>query len=175
MLFENPPVDISTLPSPSKEEYTPISNDYVLVQLFTLGTTLLPVMLFTIFIIVKSVFGNASNPFLWLAVAVALFLLVGAAQAWLIIVGFKYKGYCIRQHDVLYRRGLIFKRETTIPLSRIQHLEIKRGIFSRMFGLATVQLFTAGSGGIDLRIPGLLLADAEKIKEYLTQAIAHEC
>ena len=59
----------------------------------------------------------------------------------------------------------------TVPLSRIQHLDITQGLLSRQFGLANLKLYTAGDSGSDMVIKGLLLPEAEKIKEYITEQI----
>jgi len=174
MLFENPTISIENLPNASEVTYQPLEKDYIMVQLFSaillyasLFIALLLVLLFGFELFTDSII-------LSMLLYAALFLACIGLQVYVILAGFKCKGFCIRQHDVLYRSGLIFKRQVSVPLSRIQHLEIKRGIFSRIFELASLQIFTAGSGAVDLKIPGLTLADAEKIKEHLSKAIAHE-
>ena len=47
-------------------------------------------------------------------------------------------------------------------------MAIHQGFFSRQFGLASVELFTAGGNNSDLEIAGLLLADAQKIKNRIS-------
>lgn len=174
MLFENPSFNIEELPNASKASYTPLQNDYIMVQLF--NAILLYVSIFAVIAFVALVGINAfwSHPILYTMLMVVLMLALLGLQVYLIMAGFKYKGYCIRQHDVLYRSGLIFKRELAVPLRRIQHVEVKRGVFARIFDLASLHIYTAGSGSVDLKIPGLSLADAEKLMEHLSQTISHE-
>lgn len=174
MLFENQTIDLNKLPNATEVSYTSLEKDYIMVQLFS--AIILQALLFLVLLLVL-IFGFklfSASPALSLLLYAALFLGSIGFQIVVILVGFKNKGFCIRQHDVLYRSGLIFKRQVSIPLKRIQHLEIRRGIFSRIFELANLQIFTAGSGAVDLKIPGLKLADAERIKEHLSQTISHE-
>lgn len=133
MRFENPSVNVEELPNASKASYTPLHNDYIMVQLF--NAIVLYVSIFAVVAFVALVGINAfwSHPILYTMLMVVLMLSLLGLQMYLIMVGFKNKGYCIRQHDVLYRNGLIFKRELAVPLRRIQHVEVKRGIFSRIF------------------------------------------
>jgi hypothetical protein len=54
-----------------------------------------------------------------------------------------------------------------IPYNRIQHVALHEGIISRYFGLAKVEIFTAGGSSSDLEIPGIAKAEAEDIKQLL--------
>jgi len=80
--------------------------------------------------------------------------------------------YALRSKDVIYKNGVFNKSTTIIPFNRVQHIAIDQGIFSRWFGLADIELFTAG--GNDLKIKGLYYADALKIKEFIAHAITDE-
>ena len=42
---------------------------------------------------------------------------------------------------------------------------------ARKFGLASIELFTAGGSSSDLEIPGLLLEEAQQIKNMVSQKI----
>lgn len=174
MLFKNPSVNVEDLPNASQASYTPLHNDYIMVQLF--NAIVLYVSIFAVVAFVALVVIDAfwTHPFLYAMLMVMMMLSLLGLQVYFVVAGFKYKGYCIRQHDVLYRSGLIFKRELAVPLRRIQHVEVKRGIFSRIFELASLHIYTAGSGSVDLKIPGISLADAEKLMEHLSQTISHE-
>ena len=69
--------------------------------------------------------------------------------------------YLVREHDLSLRSGLLRQRVETIPFSRIQHVSISRGVIERSLGLATLQVSSAGP---DIAVPGLSVADAERIK-----------
>ena len=54
----------------------------------------------------------------------------------------------------------------------MQHVALHQGLFSRYFGLASLELFTAGGSSSDLKITGLLLTDAQNFKELIIQKIS---
>jgi len=72
--------------------------------------------------------------------------------------------YQLREHDLSLRGGVIRHRVETIPFSRIQHVSVGRGVIERSLGLATLQVSSAGP---DIAVPGLPVADAERIKEVV--------
>ena len=79
-----------------------------------------------------------------IALAVGLF-------AWLLAIGgtvLSYAGFALsREGDFLYiKRGLLEKREATIPLNRIQAVRISEGVLRQPFGLALVRVESAGYG-----------------------------
>ena len=54
-----------------------------------------------------------------------------------------------------------------IPYNRVQHVALHEGFISRIFGLAKVEIFTAGGNNSDLEIPGIAKEEAENIKQLL--------
>lgn len=87
-------------------------------------------------------------------------------------IGFKKKGYAFRTHDVLFQSGIIATKTIIIPYNRIQHVALQEGLISRYFGLAKVEVFTAGGGfSGDIVIPGIEKDEAEKIKQLLMTKI----
>jgi membrane protein YdbS with pleckstrin-like domain len=54
-----------------------------------------------------------------------------------------------------------------IPYNRIQHVALHEGFISRYFGLAKVEIFTAGGSASDIKIPGIAITQAEDIKQLL--------
>ena len=83
-------------------------------------------------------------------------------------VSFKKRQFAVREHDISYRSGLLFHTITTVPFSRIQHIEIGEGPMERLFKLASINIFTAGDNGRDLRIKGLTHEGSQKIKAFIT-------
>jgi len=82
-------------------------------------------------------------------------------------IGFKKKGFAFRTHDVLYRYGLIATNTIVIPYNRVQHVALHQGFISRFFGLAEIEIFTAGGSSSDIQIPGIEIEEAENIKQLL--------
>lgn len=87
------------------------------------------------------------------------------------IAGVRKKGYAVREHDIIYKSGLLSQKQTTIPFNRVQHIEIYEGAILRLFGLCRIEFFTAGGSFGDLKIPGLPLEEANKIKTYVIEQV----
>lgn len=86
-------------------------------------------------------------------------------------LAFKKRKYAIREHDVVYSKGLIIHSMVTVPISRIQHVEESRSWLARHFGLSTLKIFTAGEAGSDLSIKGLPHTEAKIIKQIISDKI----
>lgn len=96
-------------------------------------------------------------------------ILTGIMLFWLFIlrVSFKKKGFAFRTHDVLFRHGIIATNTIVIPYNRVQHVALHEGLISRYFGLAKIEIFTAGGNSSDIEIPGIAKEQAENIKQLL--------
>jgi membrane protein YdbS with pleckstrin-like domain len=82
-------------------------------------------------------------------------------------IGFLKKGFAFRTHDVIYRHGIIATNTIVIPYNRVQHVALHEGFISRFFGLAKIEVFTAGGSSSDIQIPGIEIEQAENIKQLL--------
>jgi membrane protein YdbS with pleckstrin-like domain len=83
--------------------------------------------------------------------------------------GFPLKGYALREHDIVYKTGLIYRKNTTIPFNRIQHIEIRQSMIARMLGISKLKIFTAGGQGSGLFIHGLSPETAQQLKDFLSK------
>src|SRR3712207_1785413 len=82
---------------------------------------------------------------------VLLLVLALGLLAWLLAIGgtvLAYTGFTLsRDGEFLYiRRGLLERREATIPLGRIQAVRISEGLLRQPFGLASLRVESAGYG-----------------------------
>ncbi|MGH3147374.1 MAG: PH domain-containing protein [Rubrobacter sp.] len=86
------------------------------------------------------------------SVTVVLALVLAAGLlAWLLAIAgtvLAYSGFTLsREGDFLYiKRGLLERREATIPLARIQAVRISEGVLRQPFGLASLRVESAGYG-----------------------------
>ncbi|MBU2929984.1 PH domain-containing protein [Winogradskyella psychrotolerans] len=87
------------------------------------------------------------------------------------VLAFKKRKYAVRGHDVIYAKGLIVHSVTTVPISRIQHVEESRSWLARHFGLSTLKIFTAGEAGSDLSIKGLPHIEAKGINDFISAEV----
>lgn len=75
-------------------------------------------------------------------------------------------GYALRDDDLLFRRGILFQRVVAVPYGRMQLVDITRGPIARAVGLAELKFVTAAASS-GVLIPGLPLADAERLRDHL--------
>lgn len=86
-------------------------------------------------------------------------------------LSFKKRGYAVRTHDVIYKSGIIAESTTIVPLNRIQHIELNEGIFSRIYKLGSLQLFTAGGQSGHIHISGIAISEAKSIRDLLLKKL----
>ncbi len=96
-----------------------------------------------------------------------IFLIIVNVSFVLNRISFKKKAYAFRNHDVIFRYGIIATNTMVVPYNRVQHVALHEGFISRFFGLATVEIFTAGGSSSDVEIPGIDKVEAENIKQLL--------
>ncbi len=83
--------------------------------------------------------------------------------------------YQVRDDSLYLRRGVLTRVNTVAPYVRIQHVDTRQGPLERVFGLSTTVVYTAGSRGADVSIPGLTPERADDLQARLKQlAIAAE-
>ncbi len=78
-------------------------------------------------------------------------------------------GYAQREQDILFKKGLLWKKVTSVSFNRIQHIDINHGPLDRYFHLANIKFYTAGGSLVDLRIPGLPQPTAERIRAFILE------
>ncbi len=97
-----------------------------------------------------------------------------------IIGWFDYHDYTIvfEEYDVRVKRGLVRKRETSIPYRQIQNINIERDTTHQMFGLSKVILDTAGhedgkaeKGMSEVVIEAIDKKLAEEVRDMLQKKI----
>jgi putative membrane protein len=111
----------------------------------------------------------------WLMVVLIL-VPTGLLLAWLLAIAgtvLAYSGFTLsRQGDFLYiKRGLLERREATIPLTRIQAVRISEGLLRQPFGLSSLRVESAGYGedaGVSTTLYPLLPRD--EVEDLLTGA-----
>ncbi|MEO8515416.1 MAG: PH domain-containing protein [Flavobacterium sp.] len=160
--FINTTIDVATLPKFEEVQFNLLHPNYWKVTLINW---------FIIFLVIGIGAGAAlySIPELFqfqsaisIAYIVLLFLVIFFSR-----ISFKKKGFAFRTHDVLFRHGIIATNTIVIPYNRVQHVALHEGLISRYFGLAKIEIFTAGGNSSDIEIPGIAKEQAENIKQLL--------
>ena len=76
--------------------------------------------------------------------------------------------YMVRENDLLVQSGVMFRRWSSIPHNRIQHVDTRQGPLERVFGLSRLLVFTAAGMSADGSIPGLRTEEAERLRDVLS-------
>ncbi|WP_370178917.1 PH domain-containing protein [Alteriqipengyuania sp.] len=109
------------------------------------------------------------------------FVILGPAAAILLafLIFLPHRRYAARGHALSDDRlrvvkGILFHSDTVVPFGRVQHIDVDRGPIERYYGLATLQLYTAGSHGDVVTLPGLAHEDALAMRETIRAHIKRE-
>lgn len=161
-MFSNEQVDIDVLPDFAQVDYKKMDKNAPIEQLLGWGITFS--IVFTVLIVAWLVL-NIPNE-------IAFYIGLGlfAIMAWVVYYIFAshtHRGIALREQDILYKRGLIWRTTTIVPFNRIQHIETQRGLFERKLGLATVKIFSAGGLASDLVISGLSVMRASQLRQII--------
>ena len=165
----NATVPIDTLPAILKLDKQSLSVQYApLNRLLNLSFILFVAVIgitlyFQTFIDLSNAFIS-TLPFVIWAIAILGFLLTGYSHA-----ADQAKFYSLRELDLHYFSGLLFRKVVSQPITRIQHIELKRGPIERKYGLATLQVFSAGGEMHTFQIPGLPVDTAQQIRQFILQ------
>lgn len=165
--FSNHPITPEDLPQVSAQYFTPLSNTYIKVNLMC--------RLVFWLVVVSALLILYWQPWVALPKLLELYLpqiqlaaggfgLLSSAYG---ILADKNKGYAIREHDFSYRSGVIFQSVVSQPILRIQYVELKHGPIDRHFGLASLEIFSAGGTMHTFAIPGLPEEKAREIRSYV--------
>ena len=93
---------------------------------------------------------------------------LGMAAVWPALEYRSYR-YAVREHDLLVQSGVLFRRWSAVPHSRIQHVDTRQGPLERSLGLARLLVYTAAGVSADGSIPGLAEDEAERLRDALSQ------
>lgn len=167
--FTNSEITLESLPRFEDVEYNPVSKHLLYKELLLVSIPLLVVIL-----------GGGVyfyfNPLELFSALLTIALLLFFGLRYIdVILRQKYYGFALREKDILYRRGYIITKATVIPFNRIQHSSVSRTLFDKIFGIATLRIYTAGGSSSDMNIPGLSPDLAKNLNQTVSQKIAkHE-
>lgn len=113
-----------------------------------------------------SVFG-AIGLHLLLLIAISVLCLAAWIGFAFLLPPLKWKRwrYSINQNEIDLLRGIIIRKETLIPLSRVQHVDTRQGPLLRWFNLSSVTISTAATTH---EIPGLDEVIADKVRRKIS-------
>jgi len=98
------------------------------------------------------------------AYATGAALALGALYA---LLYFRSWGFRVRTDSLYLQRGVLVRVETLVPHVRLQHVDTRRSALERALGLGTVVVYTAGSTGADVSVPGMARDRARRLQATL--------
>ena len=112
-------------------------------------------------------------PGAWIYMWPGVIALGGSLLVWALIspsLAYARWRYSVDTELLLARYGIFFIEEKAIPISRLQHVDLYRGLLERFFGLTTLIVFTAGTEGAHFRLPGLSVERARELRDLILAA-----
>lgn len=80
-------------------------------------------------------------------------------------------GYAMDERLLRTVRGWMFHIDTVVPFVRVQHIDVTRGPFDKLFGTASLVVHTAGTHNSIVTLPGLSPQRAAEIREAIRSEI----
>ena len=168
-MFSNPEVPLASLPHAADLEWHALHPRFVARILsqrtISLAVAALGLGVATILVFVEQVWeGHATTI---VSVVWGLGLCFAAWRLIWPVFEVPRRGYAVRERDIAFKSGLLWRTVTVVPFNRVQHAATGSGLLDRNFGLATLTVFTAGGSGGDLHIAGLGADRAERLRVYV--------
>lgn len=103
----------------------------------------------------------------WVAGIAALIIVTGIVET-VVSPGLRYRHwrYEIRADEVDLQHGFLVKTRQLVPMSRIQHVDTRRGPLQQRFGLASVVFYTAAGA---MEIPALSQEVAADVRNRIAE------
>ncbi len=87
---------------------------------------------------------------------------------------FNARGYDMSEDRLRVVAGLLFRKDTVVPFSRVQHIDVEQGPLERAFGIARLVLHTAGTHNASVTLPGLRHETATEMREAIRAHVKRE-
>jgi putative membrane protein len=113
--------------------------------------------------------GYARLGFVHWALLIVALLIVGLAAA---VVSWLVTGYQVMGRELRIWEGLLWRRTRTIPLERLQAVDLVRPVLARLTGVAELRLEVVGSRKAEAPLAYLGLSEAAQLREDLLRLAA---
>ncbi len=168
--FINEQISTDILPTIKDIDYQPLNKAYLKVEIIGLSI----IWLIVAGGINTGIFFSDIEP-RWIPIVVLSILATIIITSYVVTIkGFYRKGYALRHLDIIYKEGLIWRKQLLVPFNRIQHAEVNQGPIERLFKLGELNIYTAGGSSSDLSIKGISKEDAMSMKHFLLSKTASD-
>ena len=173
--FTNTTIDLDALPKYEEVVFQKLQPKYwnvivINLMIFTL------IVLGAVAVTFVSVYSSNETDLgagFYITILVAALIII-SLSFWMNRISFQKRGFVIREKDLLYRSGILSTTTTIVPFNRIQHIAVNEGMFSRMYDLASLEIYTAGGSTSELSISGIDKEKAHSIREFLMNNVVEE-
>lgn len=133
---------------------------------------IISILCWTVFFLIKNETIPLTGAGRRIAMIICMIVFVAELLETCVSPYFRYQRYRYRLTDeeVQIKEGYIFLQHTIVPISRLHKINIQAGPLDRLYGLAKVEITTAGG---DITIKFLEKEKAEQIAEKLKTRINH--
>ena len=114
--------------------------------------------------IALAIVGAAREEVFWLIIG-GVFVVLGLIFQSIHFFTFRY---WLTDTDFVSRQGLIFHRTRTIPLAKIQNIDIVQNVLHRLFGVAECRIETASGKEVEAVLRVLSVTQFEALREAVT-------
>jgi putative membrane protein len=108
----------------------------------------------------------AAAPIFWTIVGIAIIplLIIFAIFAY-----WQYRNFTfhIEEDKLIIHKGVLVKDRKSVPIERIQSIQVTKNVIQRLLGLVALKVDTAGSRGNELEIPALEKDRADALRDLL--------
>lgn len=162
MPFTNNQILIDSLPEMDKVNYLPLHKNHLIAT--SVGLSLFFLVLLLIGVVTFLFWDDLREISLWVFIVWIVTLLLSMVYNY---YHYKNKGYALREHDIIYKEGVIIQSVMAVPFNRVQHIEVTQGPIDRYLNLSSLQIFTAGGSSSDLIIPGIKPDEANRLRDFI--------
>ena len=124
--------------------------------LLRIGASLPPLLLILV--------PTLRNPSSENVLGVALTIFYGVVALPAIVLQYLRFSYRITPKQIVIQKGVLKRQNRSIPIERIQNIQIQRNLVARLLGVAKVTIETAGSSATEGSLEYVGLSDAHEIR-----------
>lgn len=114
---------------------------------------------------------HGALPWRWIGLASLVVALSGAVIAYR---RHRHTRWRLDDQGFALIRGQLWQSQTHVPMSRVQHLDVRRGPLERAAHLSTLVVHTAGTRLNAVSVSGLDRRDAERLRDRLAHQLDHD-
>lgn len=102
---------------------------------------------------------------------ILVIIFIAGITVWLISKYCKSIWYQITDTEIIVHKGIITKTEKIVPFRTVTNIEVKQGLFDRIFNITSIEVHTAGSSNIGPEEGLVGLINGVELKDTILERI----